>query len=103
MVVVVVVLNFLGASHGTGGDLSVDVVYRYSCLYNKFTTAKKKKYFDGFVVVQPDKKAAALLDAEGKQVSRQRTAAFTLAVDTMITFGSWDAEVGTAVFCCCSS
>lgn len=65
----------------------------FTCLYYKFTRAKKKKYFDGFVILMPSKKKARLLDPEGKQIAQQRTSVKDIAVDTLFSFGNWDAEV----------
>ena len=51
-----------------------DMVSRvYTCLYHKYTTAKKKKYFDGFVILEPNHRRAKLFDEEGKLVAKHRT------------------------------
>jgi hypothetical protein len=44
----------------------------YAVLYHKYTTAKKKKYFDGFVILKPQQHQALLMSQEGKQVSQKK-------------------------------
>jgi hypothetical protein len=70
----------------------------YAVLYHKYTTAKKKKFFDGFVILKPQQHQALLMSQEGKQVSQKRTTTATLAVDTLFSFGNWDAEARATCF-----
>ena len=80
-------------SKAPDNDGAVAAGRAYTCLYHKFTNAKKKKYFDGFVILLPSKKSARLVDTEGKQIAMQRTRLTTIEIDTLFSFGSWDAEV----------
>lgn len=83
----------VAVSQAADNDDVVAASRAYTCLYHKFTNAKKKKYFDGFVILLPKKKSARLVDTEGKQIAMQRTRLTNIEVDTLFSFGSWDAEV----------
>lgn len=64
----------------------------YEVLYHKYTRSKKKKYFDGILLLRTGKKTV-LLDPEGKNVSALLTKVEPMPDGSTLGMGKWVCEV----------
>ena len=75
------------------------LAFCYEVLYHKYTRSKKKKYFDGILLLRTGKKTV-LMDPEGKKVSALLTKVEIMPDGSTLGMGKWVCEVQVRGYLC---